>query len=152
MTQNLETILTDPARRPAVVADLNELVGQEVKDKGGMSGAAVKLGYQTVSKIRPGVVPAAVDRMLPQFAGALQPFYADYRAAAAGSDFGAYLAGRPDAADALLGVTDRRAESSSSDALKKAYAKLRPNARKNVEEALPRLGTLIGRHAASAGG
>ncbi|MFR9804721.1 DUF6918 family protein [Pseudonocardia sp. RS010] len=150
MTQTLETILTDPARRPAVVADLNELVGQEVKEKGGMSGAAVKLGYQTVSKIRPGVVPAAVDRMLPQFAGALQPFYADYRAAA-GSDFGAYLAGRPDAADALLGVTDRRAESSSSDALRKAYAKLRPNARKNVEEALPRLGTLIDRHAASAG-
>jgi hypothetical protein len=150
VTHNLETILTDPTRRPAVVADLNELVGQEVKDKGGMSGAAVKLGYQTVSKIRPGVVPAAVDRMLPQFAGALQPFYAEYRAAS-GSDFGTYLAGRPEAADALLGVTDRRAESSSSDALKKAYSKLRPNARKNVEEALPRLGTLIDKHAAAVG-
>jgi hypothetical protein len=144
---NLETILTDPARRPAVVADLNELVGQEVKDKGGMSGAAVKLGYQTVSKIRPGVVPAAVDRMLPQFAGALQPFYADYKANP-GGDFGAYLVTREgEAADALLAVTDRRAESSSSDALRKAYFKLRPNARKNVEEALPRLGTLIEKHA-----
>lgn len=144
---SLETILTDPARRPAVVADLNELVGQEVKDKGGMSGAAVKLGYQTVSKIRPGVVPAAVDRMLPQFAGALQPFYADYQAAP-GAGFGAYLVSREsEAADALLAVTDRRAEGSSSEALKKAYAKLRPNAQKNVAEALPRLGSLIEKHA-----
>lgn len=146
----LETILTDPARRPAVVADLNELVGQEVKDKGGMSGAAVKLGYQTVSKIRPGVVPAAVDRMLPQFAGALQPFYADFRTTT-GGDFGSYLVSREgEAADALLAVTDRRAEGSSSDALRKAYAKLRPNAQKNVVEALPRLGSLIGKHAAGA--
>ena len=143
----LETILTDPARRPAVVADLNELVGQEVKDKSGMSGAAVKLGFQTVSKVRPGVVPAAVDRMLPQFAGALEPFYTAYKAAP-GAGFGTFLAGRPgEAADALLAVTDRRAENSSSDALRKAYGKLRPNARKNVEEALPRLGALIEKHA-----
>jgi hypothetical protein len=150
VSQTLESILTDPARRPAVVADLNELVGQEVKDKGGMSGAAVKLGYQTVSKIRPGVVPAAVDRMLDQFAGALQPFYADY-ATNPGTGFGSYLSGRQsEAAEALLAVTDRRAENSSSDALRKAYAKLRPNAQKNVVEALPRLGALIDKHAATA--
>jgi hypothetical protein len=147
VSQTLESILTDPARRPAVVSDLNDLVGEEVKDKGGVSGAAIKLGYQTVTKIKPGTVPAVVDRMLEQFATALQPYYADYKANPSG-DFGAYLAARPEAADALLTVTDKRAETTDSDALRKAYQKLRPNARKNVEEALPRLGTLIDKHTA----
>lgn len=152
MTQTLNDILLSPAKRPTVVADLNELVGQEVSDKSGVSGAAVKLGYATVTKLKPGVVPAAVDKMLPQFTTALEPFYNEYRATVGGSggaSFGAFLAGRPEAAaEALLSVTDDRAEYSSSDALKKAYTKLRPNARKNVEEALPRLGTLIEKHAA----
>ncbi|MGI5127617.1 DUF6918 family protein [Pseudonocardia sp. CA-107938] len=147
MTQTLNDILLNPAKRPTVVADLNELVGQEVSDKSGVSGAAVKLGYATVTKIKPGVVPAAVDKMLPGFTEALDPFYQEYRASG-GTDFGAFLASRPEqAAEALLSVTDDRAEYSSSDALKKAYSKLRPNARKNVEEALPRLGSLIDKHA-----
>jgi hypothetical protein len=148
VTQTLNDILLSPAKRPTVVAELNELVGQEVSDKSGVSGAAVKLGYATVTKLKPGVVPAAVDKMLPQFTTALEPFYNEYKATG-GAGFGAFLAGRPEqAAEALLSVTDDRAEYSSSEALKKAYTKLRPNARKNVEEALPRLGTLIEKHAA----
>lgn len=148
MTQTLNDILLNPAKRPGVVTDLNALVGQEVSAKSGVSGAAVKLGYATVTKLKPGVVPAAVDKMLPGFTTALEPFYAEYKAGA-GTDFGAFLAGRPEqAAEALLSVTDDRAQYSSSEALKKAYTKLRPNARRNVEEALPRLGTLIDKHAA----
>ena len=101
-----------------------------------------------MTKLKPGVVPAAVDKMLPQFTTALEPFYNEYKSTG-GAGFGAFLAGRPEqAAEALLSVTDDRAEYSSSEALKKAYTKLRPNARKNVEEALPRLGTLIEKHAA----
>lgn len=149
VTQTLKDILLDPSKRPAVVSELNDLVGQEVSDKSGVSGAVVKAGYATVTKLKPGVVPAAVDKMLPQFTAALEPFYGDFRARG-GSDFGAYLASRPaEASEALLSVTDDRAQYSSSEALKKAYAKLRPNARKNVEEALPRLGTLIEKHATS---
>ncbi|MDN5861464.1 MAG: hypothetical protein L0H84_22915 [Pseudonocardia sp.] len=147
MTQTLNDILLDPAKRAVVVADLNELVGQEVADKSGVSGAAVKLGYATVTKLKPGVVPSAVNKMLPQFTSALEPFYVEFRATG-GAGFGDFLACRPEAAaEALLSVTDDRAEYSSSDTLKKAYAKLRPNARKNVAEALPRLGTLIEKHA-----
>lgn len=146
MTQTLRDILLEPSRRPVVVSDLQELVGQEVSSKGGVSGAVIKTGYAAVSKLKPGAVPNAVDRMLDQFADALQPFYSDYRAGG-GGDFGSYLSGRPsDAANALLGVTDARAESTSSDAMKKAYSKLRPHGQKNVEEALPRLGALIDKH------
>jgi hypothetical protein len=149
MPQTLNEILLDPARRPAVVTDLEELVDQEVSDKSGVSGAVVKTGYATVKKLKPGLVGNAVDRMLGEFGTALEPFYADYRASA-GSDFGAYLTSRPEAADALLGVTDSRAERTDSDAIKKVYAKLRPTGQKNVAEALPRLGRLIDKHATAA--
>jgi hypothetical protein len=146
VAQSLRDILLDPARRPAVVADLQVLVDEEVSDKNGVSGAVIKTGYATVKKLKPGAVPSAVDRMLPEFTVALEPFYLDYRGQAT-ADFGTYLAGRPEAADALLGVTDTRADRTSSDALKKVYNKLRPHGQKNVEEALPRLGRLIEKHA-----
>jgi hypothetical protein len=149
MTRSLQEILVAPSRRPAVVADLQTLVAQEVAAKNGVSGAVVKTGYAAITKLRPGIVPDTVDRMLEQFAGALDPFYAEYRGQA-GSDFGSYLSARPEAADALLGVTDARAERSASDAIKKVYGKLRPSGRKNVEEALPRLGALVERHAEAA--
>jgi hypothetical protein len=146
VTQTLNDILLNPAKRADVVADLNELVGQEVSEKSGVSGAAVKLGYSTVTKLKPGIVPAAVDKMLPDFADALEPFYKEFQAQ--GGDFGAFLASRGEAAaEALLSVTDARAAKTSSDAIKKAYEKLRPNARKNVEEALPRLGAVIQKYA-----
>jgi hypothetical protein len=150
VTATLPAILLDPARRPAVVTDLEALVDQEVSESGGVSGAVVKTGYATVKKLKPGVVPAAVERLLDEFTAALEPFHADHRAAG-GGDFGTYLAGRPDAADALLGVTDARAERAGSEGLRKVYAKLRPQARKHVEQALPRLGRLIDRHAALVG-
>jgi hypothetical protein len=144
---SLKEILLDPARRPAVVSDLNDLVGAEVGDKGGVSGAVIKAGYATVTKLKPGVVPSAVDKLLGQFAEALEPFYADYKGKG-GGDFGAYLSARPtEAAEALLTVTDEHAEYSSSDTIKKVYGKLRPSGAKNVEEALPRLGAVIQKHA-----
>lgn len=149
MADTLKEILLDSSRRPAVVSDFEGLVDAEVSDKGGVSGAVVKTGFAAVKKIKPGIIPAAVDTLLDDFAVALEPFYGDYRAQG-GNDFGAYLAGRGDeAADALLSVTDARAEESSRDSIKKVYSKLRPNGKKNVEEALPRLGQLIDKHAAA---
>lgn len=150
MTQTLNTILLDPARRPTVVADLQTLVDQEVSDSGGVSGAFIKTGYAAAKKIKPTLVPSAVEKLLPDFATALEPFYADYRARG-GADFGSYLASRPsEAANALLGVTDAKAKETSSAGLRKAYDGLRPKGQKSVEEALPRLGRLIDKHAAAS--
>ncbi len=149
MADTLKEILLDSGRRPAVVSDFETLVDAEVSDKGGVSGAVVKTGFAAVKKIKPGIIPSAVDTLLPDFASALEPFYGDYRAKG-GSDFGAYLSSRSDeASDALLSVTDSRAEKSNRDSIKKVYGKLRPNGKKNVEEALPRLGQLIDKHAAA---
>jgi hypothetical protein len=149
VADTLKDILLDSSRRPAVVTDFGDLVDAEVSDKGGVSGAVVKTGFAAVKKIKPGIIPSAVDTLLPDFATALEPFYGDFRAKG-GNDFGAYLVGRSDeASDALLSVTDSRAEKSSRDSIKKVYGKLRPNGKKNVEEALPRLGALVDKHAAA---
>jgi hypothetical protein len=148
VTDTLRTILLDGAKRPAVIADLNALVDAEVAAKGGVSGAVIKTGYATVKKVRPGFVAHAVGALLPGFLDALEPLWVEHRGAGAGGDFGTFLAARPDrSADALLGVTDARAKASDKESLKKMYEKLRPNAKKNVVEALPRLGRVIEKHA-----
>lgn len=150
MADTLKEILLDSSRRPSVVTDLENLVDEEVSDKGGVSGAVIKTGFAAVKKIKPGIIGSAVDGLLDEFTAALEPFYADF-AGNGGGDFSAYLSGHGDAAaDALLSVTDARAEQSSRDGIKKVYGKLRPNGKKNVEEALPRLGKLIDKHAANA--
>jgi hypothetical protein len=46
-------------------------------------------------------------------------------------------------AEALLAVTDSRAQSSEHSSVKGAYGKLRGSARKNVEGAVPGLGKII---------
>lgn len=44
-------------------------------------------------------------------------------------------------------MTDERIEGSDRGAVKKVYSSLRPSAKKNVIEALPRLGALVQKHA-----
>ena len=150
MADTLKEILLDESRRPTVVTELADLVDAEVSAKSGVSGTVVKTGYGAVKKIKPGMIGAAVDSLLDDFVVKLEPFYGDYKATG-GADFGSYLQGRPEeVADALLTVTDARAESSNRDAIKKVYDKLRPQGKKNVEEALPALGKLIDKHAATA--
>ncbi|WP_145225122.1 DUF6918 family protein [Rudaeicoccus suwonensis] len=139
-----ETVL-DPARRPHLVADLVGVVDAEVKDKKGLGGMAIKGAYAAVRKVSPTIAETATDRMLPDFAVALDPFWVDFGGA---GDFGAYLAGRGDeVADALLAVTDRRAAATDRAPLQKAYGSVRGKAHENVKAALPRLGATFQRYA-----
>lgn len=150
MADTLKEVLLDDSRRPTVVTDLETLVDDEVSAKSGVSGTVVKTGYGAVKKIKPGMIGSAADSLLDDFSSKLEPFYSDYLAGG-GADFGSYLQGRSDeVSDALLSVTDARAADSNRDAIKKVYDKLRPQGKSNVEEALPALGKLIDKHAATA--
>ena len=73
--------LTDEGKKKAVVKDCCELIDSEVKDKGGISGLAIKAGYGAVKGIKPGFVEKAVEDLLPDFAKALDPIYADAKRA-----------------------------------------------------------------------
>jgi hypothetical protein len=147
VTTTLKATLLDSDRRPAVVADLQVLVDQEVAGKSGLSGGIIKTGYAAVKKVKSDLIETAIDKMLDDFVDALEPYWAFHQTQPA-ADFGAYLAERPqEVSNALLSVTDRRAESSSREAVKSVYTKLRPKAQENVIEALPRLGGVMEKHA-----
>ncbi|GAA4942872.1 hypothetical protein EV188_105179 [Actinomycetospora succinea] len=147
MAETLKARLLDSDRRSAVVDDLQGLVDSEVANKSGLSGGVVKTGYAGVKKVKPGIIREALDKMLDEFVEQLEPFWATYTTEAAG-DFGTFLGTRPqEASEALLAVTDRRAERSSRAAITSIYSKLRPKAQDNVIEALPGLGAVIEKHA-----
>jgi hypothetical protein len=143
MAATLEEILLAPDTRPQVIADCYLLLEQEIADKSGVSGTAVKLAYKTVNTFMPGHVRHMVGVMLPQMVGELEPFWADF-STSGGSEFGDYLAKRgEEVAEALLSVTDARAAASGRPTIIKAYRAVRGNAAKHVQAALPRVGDLV---------
>jgi hypothetical protein len=133
-------------KRGAVVDDALRVLDQEVDDKGGLGGLAIKAAYKLVKGIKPGFVREVVEHLLDDFLDALDPLYQE--ALAAGTPPGAHLeANRSRMADALLSITDARARRASSGAIKGAYEKLRPSAKNHVEAAARRLGQMLDRHA-----
>lgn len=131
--------LTGAEVRPKVVTACVQLVDREVDGKGGLSGMAIKAGYKVIKAIKPGFVPHVVDSLLPDFAAAMEPMYT--REGAAGPDaFAKYLTSHHDeVADALLSVTDARAQRAKNGTIRKTYERLRGGARDNVSAAVPQL-------------
>ena len=139
---SLVDALTNEEKKKDVLKDCLELIDAEVKDKGGISGLAIKAGYGAVKGVKPGFVEHAVEDMLPEFARVLDPIYSDAKAQNKGvAEFFSANTGR--VADALLSITYAKAQRAKSGVAKGAYDKLRGSAKKNVEAAVPRLGKLI---------
>ena len=148
MAATLQEILLTPETQPQVTDDCFRLLEQELSDKSGVSGTAVKLAYKTVNAFMPGHVHHMVGKMLPDMVVKLEPFWADFRTSG-GSEFGDYLAKRGDeVAEALLTVTDARAANSGRPTVIKAYRSVRGSGVKHVQAALPRVGDLVMKYAA----
>ena len=148
MAATLQQILLTPDTRPKVLADCYALIEQEVAEKSGVSGTAVKLAYKTVNTFLPGHVRHMVESLLPEMVDQLEPFWADF-SASGGSQFGDYLAKRgEEVSEALLSVTDARGAASERPTIVKAYSKVRPSAAKHVTAALPNVGALVQKYAA----
>ncbi|MFF3567039.1 DUF6918 family protein [Nocardia jiangxiensis] len=147
MVAALSESLLDDAKRTAFLADAKEVLDAEVSDKGGASGLAVKGGYAAVKKVSPTIVSDALESFAPKFVEKLEPYWAEFQGNGGGSFADLLVAKQDEVAEALLSVTDARADSSSRPALQKVYSSLRSSAKKNVAEALPRVGDLVQRHA-----
>lgn len=152
MTEPTDTLagrlLADPARRPALLTDCERLIEAEVDSKSGLSGLAIKAAYKVVCAVKPGIIRESMDGLLDDFVRRLEPFYAQHRGTGGEPRaFGTALARRTgEAADALLGITDERARRARNATLKGAYERLRPSAKKHVEEAVPRVGRTLSAH------
>ena len=147
--QTLREQLGTGDKRQKVIDDALGVLDEEVADKGGLTGLAIKAAYKLVKGIRPGFIREVVDNLLDEFLDAVEPLYQD--AVAKQRPVGSGVRENPSrVADSLLGVTDRKSERAKSQVVKSAYEKLRPSAKKQVEAACPRLASLIERHAKAA--
>jgi hypothetical protein len=146
---SLNEVLNDEAKRAAIIEDVVRLVDGEVAKQRGLSGVAVKAGYKLVQGVKPGFVRNVVQALLPEFAAALDPIRE--QALSRGESVSSYFeAHSQEIAEALLAVTDGRAQRSEHGSVKGAYGKLRGSARKNVEAAVPGLGQIVEKHTTSA--
>jgi hypothetical protein len=141
-------LLADEKKRPAIIHDCLRLIDAEVDAKGGLTGLAIKGGYKIVQAVKPGFVREAMDHLLDDFVRRLEPFWKKHREQGGEPrQFGDALARQAGAvADALLGLTDEKAQRAKNPSVKGAYDKLRPQAKKHVEEAIPRVGRTLTLH------
>jgi hypothetical protein len=148
MAATLQQILLAADVQPQVVSDCLTLIEEEVSEKSGVSGTAVKLAYKTATTFAPGYLRTTVENLLPDIVEALAPYWADF-ATSGGSDFGDYLAKRGDeVSESLLKVSDYHAEASNRPVIVKAYQTVRSGAGKNIQAALPAVGKLVLKYAA----
>jgi hypothetical protein len=148
MAATLQEILLAPQTQPQVTADCFTLIEQELADKSGISGTAVKLAYKAVNTFMPGHVRHMIGVLLPDMVASLDPFWADFTSSG-GSEFGDYLAKRGDeVSEALLSVSDARAAGSGRPTVLRAYGSVRGQAVKHIQAALPRVGDLVMKYAA----
>jgi hypothetical protein len=144
----LKDILTRPGTRPQVIADCERLIEEEVASKG-LAGIPIKAAYAIVKAIKPGFIPEVIDHMLDDFSDRLDPVY--QAALTKNEPVGAYFnAHGGEVSEALLAITDGRAQRAKNQAVKSTYEKLRPTAKKHVEAAVPRIGRLVAKHASAA--
>ncbi len=136
------------ADRDAVIRDTVTLIDSEVASKSGLSGKLLKAGYKAVKSLKGGrMIEKAVNMLLDDFTAALAPLHDDFRAQEGTRDFGTFLnQHKQSATDALLKITDDRAEKAEQKLIRSTYKKLRGQAEKHVHAALPGVGKLIEKH------
>jgi hypothetical protein len=143
----LSELLGGPDKRTQLVQDSLRVLDREVDSKSGLGGIAVKTAYKVVKGISPDFLPQVVDHLLDDFLDALDPIYQEALEKKVSPR--QHLTSNPGrVADALLSITDRRAQRANNQLVKKTYEKLRGGAKKHVEAAVPRLGELFDRHVA----
>jgi hypothetical protein len=145
---SLGELLGTPEKRGRLVDDALKVLDQEVDDKGGLSGIAIKTAYKVVKGVSPDFLRKVVEHLLPDFLSGLDPLYQE--AVSKNVAPRQHLEANPGrVADALLSITDKRAQNAKNQMVKSTYEKLRGGAKKHVEAAVPRLGQLFEKHASA---
>jgi hypothetical protein len=143
---SLTELLGTGDKRGRLIDDSLRVLDAEVDDKSGFTGIAVKTAYKLVKGVSPSFLREVVDHLLDDFLVALDPLYQE--SLTRGVSPRQHLQANPGrVADALLSITDGRAQRAKNPLVKGTYEKLRGSAKKHVEAAVPRLGELFERHA-----
>ena len=139
---SIAELIADEAKRKELIVAVLQLIESQVNAKAGLGGMALKAAYQAIQGLKPGFMNSTVQNLLPDFARVLDPMRE--QAQATGSGLGAYFAEHaPQVAQALLQITDAKAQASSNAAVKSLYGKMRGTAEKNVAGAAKGLGEVL---------
>lgn len=142
---SLSEVLADPVRRRRVIDDGVAVIEAEVADKSGLSGVAIKAAFGMVQKLKPGFVGGALNHLMPDFALQIDPIWAECQKS--GQEPRRFFVSNANRiADALLKITDDRARHAAGP-VRSTYDRLRPEASKHVQAAMPRLADLVKKHA-----
>jgi hypothetical protein len=136
-----EQLLTQE-NAPHLIADTKALVDGELSSKG-ITAVPLKGAYKAITAFAPGYYDEVITAMLPGIVYQLEPYWNEFKASG-GADFGDFLAKRPsEVSESLLAVTDDMAANSGRATVVKAYQLVRGGAGKNIEAALPALGSMV---------
>jgi hypothetical protein len=145
--KQLNDLVSEETSRQQVIQDCVSLVDDEVRSKKGLGGVAVKAAYAVVKAIHPRIITESINSLLDDFIAQLQAFYARYQEEGASETLERYLQSRSgEVAEALLSITDKRAQRASNKTMVKAYNKLRPKGKVHVEAATPGIGRVLDKH------
>ena len=114
---SLIDIAKDPTQRRAIVDDAARMLDAEVNDKRGLSGKAVKLAFRAVKGVSPGMIPMSIDALLmTSFA---MPIWEECQSS--GQAARLFESRANEVSNALLAITDARADRSTQRVLKSTY-------------------------------
>jgi hypothetical protein len=146
--KSLKEIFEDPEASRSVLSDGLRVLDEEIAKRSGIGGLAIKGAYKVVRNVQGGrTLQKAVQILMPEFIDKLDPYYKRYQEEGKVKTWTEYL--RPHyvtIADELLAVTDRRIQETDNRAIRGAYDKLRPKARKEVVSSLPALCRMMERY------
>ena len=116
---------------------------QEVGDKKGLTGLAVKGAFKAVKTFNPNIIESVIDVLLDDFVAQLSPTYENFTSQMR-QTWRATVQHNQQIANALLAITDRRADKSKI-VLVKACGKLRPQGER-CQGSVPRIAALLVKH------
>jgi hypothetical protein len=142
-TGPLSSLLLAQAQFDPLADDCVRLIEDQVRQRRGIKGVAMRTGLGVLKASKPDILNRAVRHLLPEFASALEPLYAEFRKAGA-SDFSAFLnSRRAEATQALLHIVDHRIERSQNGLIRSTYARLRGDAERDVDATIGGLANII---------
>lgn len=145
---SLSSILLSAQAPEALVGDLARAVDKHIQGRGGLKGAAMKMGYSAMKAAKPDIAERAVRALLPDIAKALDPLHAEFSKSGT-DDFGLYLGQHATrAAAVVIAVADQRVAASPNAPVKAVYQRFRGGAEDELEKLLPSLGRVLASHIA----
>jgi hypothetical protein len=135
----------DPKIQAKISQDCAQLIDDQVAEKKGLGGLAIKTAYGVLKGIGPGYFPRVIQNLLPKAMIAMDSIWQE--GLQAGDPVAFLSQNKSRTAEILLGVTDDKIANAKNKIVIGTYNKLRKSIKGDVEEAVPGLAKIISQYA-----